>query len=129
MHTATVVIVAIIVVGYVCIYCKSCDAFSKFLSKSMLKNEDCNGALPDNYAFLILTLFVFVLNGFVIMYIFVTQMTMSCVFLMYACSHLMGMFYRTIRMIENGIKPVYVFDGKPPDMKSGEVCKNNITGL
>jgi len=26
-------------------------------------------------------------------------------------------------MIENGIKPVYVFDGKPPDMKSGEVCK------
>jgi len=35
----------------------------------------------------------------------------------------MGMFYRTIRMIENGIKPVYVFDGKPPDMKSGEVCK------
>lgn len=37
------------------------------------------------------------------------------------CSHLMGMFYRTIRMVENGIKPVYVFDGKPPDMKSGEV--------
>jgi len=34
----------------------------------------------------------------------------------------MGMFYRTIRMIENGIKPVYVFDGKPPDLKSGEVC-------
>ncbi|GFR74409.1 flap endonuclease 1, partial [Elysia marginata] len=35
-------------------------------------------------------------------------------------SHLMGMFYRTIRMVENGIKPVYVFDGKPPEMKSGE---------
>ena len=37
----------------------------------------------------------------------------------------MGMFYRTIRMVENGIKPVYVFDGKPPEMKSGEVryCK------
>lgn len=34
----------------------------------------------------------------------------------------MGMFYRTIRMIEHGIKPVYVFDGKPPEMKSGEVC-------
>lgn len=33
----------------------------------------------------------------------------------------MGIFYRTIRMIENGIKPVYVFDGKPPHMKSGEV--------
>lgn len=34
----------------------------------------------------------------------------------------MGMFYRTIRMVDNGIKPVYVFDGKPPTMKSGEVC-------
>lgn len=36
-------------------------------------------------------------------------------------SHLMGIFYRTIRMVENGIKPAYVFDGKPPTMKSGEV--------
>lgn len=40
-----------------------------------------------------------------------------------ATSHLMGMFYRTVRMIENGIKPVYVFDGKPPTMKSGELLK------
>ncbi|KAJ3018868.1 Elongation of fatty acids protein 2 [Thoreauomyces humboldtii] len=38
-------------------------------------------------------------------------------------SHLMGIFYRTIRMIENGIKPVYVFDGKPPVMKGGELKK------
>lgn len=38
-------------------------------------------------------------------------------------SHLMGMFYRTIRMVENGIKPCYVFDGKPPQMKSGELTK------
>ena len=31
-------------------------------------------------------------------------------------------------MIENGIKPVYVFDGKPPTMKSGEleIHKSNI---
>lgn len=36
-------------------------------------------------------------------------------------SHLMGMFYRTLRMVDNGIKPVYVFDGKPPTLKSGEV--------
>lgn len=34
-------------------------------------------------------------------------------------SHLMGFFYRTIRIVENGIKPAYVFDGKPPDLKSG----------
>ena len=26
-------------------------------------------------------------------------------------------------MIENGLKPVYVFDGKPPTMKSGELEK------
>ncbi|KAI8898671.1 PIN domain-like protein [Globomyces pollinis-pini] len=38
-------------------------------------------------------------------------------------SHLMGMFYRTIRMVENGIKPCYVFDGAPPTMKSGELAK------
>lgn len=38
----------------------------------------------------------------------------------------MGMFYRTIRMVENGIKPVYVFDGKPPDMKSGEVSHDYV---
>ncbi|NXY84884.1 FEN1 endonuclease, partial [Alcedo cyanopectus] len=38
-------------------------------------------------------------------------------------SHLVGMFYRTIRMLENGIKPVYVFDGKPPQLKGGELAK------
>ncbi len=26
-------------------------------------------------------------------------------------------------MVENGIKPVYVFDGKPPTLKSGELEK------
>lgn len=38
-------------------------------------------------------------------------------------SHLMGMFYRTLRMIDNGIKPCYVFDGKPPVLKSHELDK------
>ncbi|CAG4939012.1 unnamed protein product [Colias eurytheme] len=38
-------------------------------------------------------------------------------------SHLMGTFYRTIRLVENGIKPVYVFDGKPPEMKSHQLNK------
>lgn len=35
----------------------------------------------------------------------------------------MGTFYRTIRLVEQGIKPVYIFDGKPPNMKSGELAK------
>jgi flap endonuclease-1 len=38
-------------------------------------------------------------------------------------SHLMGMFYRTIRLMENGIKPIYVFDGKPPTLKGAELSK------
>ena len=38
-------------------------------------------------------------------------------------SHLSGMMYRTIRMMEAGIKPVFVFDGKPPTMKGGELAK------
>ncbi|ODM18396.1 Flap endonuclease 1 [Aspergillus cristatus] len=40
-------------------------------------------------------------------------------------SHLMGMFYRTLRMVDNGIKPVYVFDGAPPKLKSGELAKRS----
>uniref|UniRef100_A0A7S1PFF3 Flap endonuclease 1 n=1 Tax=Percolomonas cosmopolitus TaxID=63605 RepID=A0A7S1PFF3_9EUKA len=38
-------------------------------------------------------------------------------------SHLQGLLYRTTKMIEIGIKPVFVFDGKPPDMKSDELAK------
>lgn len=37
------------------------------------------------------------------------------------CSHIQGMFYRTSRMIQAGMKPVYVFDGKPPQMKRDEL--------
>jgi len=32
-------------------------------------------------------------------------------------SHLSGLFYRTTRLMKLGIKPVYVFDGKPPAFK------------
>lgn len=38
-------------------------------------------------------------------------------------SHLMGFFYRTVRMVTYGIKPCYVFDGKPPVLKGGELEK------
>jgi flap endonuclease-1 len=33
-------------------------------------------------------------------------------------SHLSGLFYRTIRLVDAGIKPVYVYDGKPPEFKA-----------
>lgn len=32
-------------------------------------------------------------------------------------SHLSGLFYRTVNLIEEGIKPVYVFDGEAPEFK------------
>ncbi|KAJ2374703.1 Elongation of fatty acids protein 2 [Coemansia sp. RSA 2607] len=38
-------------------------------------------------------------------------------------SHLIGLLYRTVSMVEMGLRPVYVFDGKPPTMKSGELSK------
>jgi len=36
-------------------------------------------------------------------------------------SHLVGLFNRSIQFLENGIKPVWIFDGKPPTLKGGEV--------
>ena len=36
-------------------------------------------------------------------------------------SHLTGLFYRNINFLSLGIKPVYVFDGKPPSLKSAEI--------
>ncbi|KAF3794412.1 Flap endonuclease 1 [Nymphaea thermarum] len=48
-------------------------------------------------------------------------------------SHLQGMFSRTIRLLESGLKPMYypslsletryVFDGKPPELKKQELAK------
>jgi flap endonuclease-1 len=36
-------------------------------------------------------------------------------------SHISGLFYRTINLIEKGIKPVYVFDGESPALKAAEI--------
>ncbi|BAB59701.1 FLAP endonuclease-1 [Thermoplasma volcanium GSS1] len=33
-------------------------------------------------------------------------------------SHLYGIFYRTVNLVENGIKPIFVFDGKPSPLKN-----------
>ena len=38
-------------------------------------------------------------------------------------SHLSGLLYRTANLYEAGIKPCYVFDGEPPDLKSNTVEK------
>ncbi len=36
-------------------------------------------------------------------------------------SHLSGILYRVSNMVEVGIKPVFVFDGKPPEFKKAEL--------
>ena len=36
-------------------------------------------------------------------------------------SHISGLFYRNINFLSLGIKPVYVFDGRPPSLKSAEI--------
>ncbi|MHA1882909.1 MAG: flap endonuclease-1 [Candidatus Thorarchaeota archaeon] len=38
-------------------------------------------------------------------------------------SHLTGMFYRNISLLENGILPVYVYDGEAPKLKAQEVAR------
>uniref|UniRef100_K4AC74 Flap endonuclease 1 n=1 Tax=Setaria italica TaxID=4555 RepID=K4AC74_SETIT len=41
-------------------------------------------------------------------------------------NHLQGMLNRTVRMLEAGIKPVFVFDGEPPEMKKKELAKRSL---
>ena len=36
-------------------------------------------------------------------------------------SHLSGLLYRTANLAESGIRPVYVFDGKPPELKRATI--------
>ena len=38
-------------------------------------------------------------------------------------SHLSGLFYRTVKLVELGIHPIYVFDGTPPEMKRATLEK------
>jgi flap endonuclease-1 len=37
-------------------------------------------------------------------------------------SHLSGIFYRTIELLEYGIKPIYVFDGLPSVLKQKTIA-------
>lgn len=37
--------------------------------------------------------------------------------------HLVGLYHRTIQFMECGVKPIWVFDGKPPDLKAHELDK------
>ena len=41
-------------------------------------------------------------------------------------SHLSGLFYRTSNLVEMGIKPIYIFDGTPPALKSAEIERRKL---
>lgn len=41
-------------------------------------------------------------------------------------SMVIGLFLRTVNLIENGITPVYVFDGKPPDIKTETLARREL---
>ena len=41
-------------------------------------------------------------------------------------SHLSGIFYRNISLLEAGIKLVYVFDGEPPGLKGKLMRRENL---
>ncbi|MBS3749766.1 MAG: flap endonuclease-1 [Candidatus Thermoplasmatota archaeon] len=40
-------------------------------------------------------------------------------------SHLSGLFYRSANLVQNKIKPVYVFDGKPHELKQETIDERN----
>ncbi len=42
-------------------------------------------------------------------------------------SHLSGFFYRTTRLLTMGIRPVYVFDGRPHPLKEREIARRRRT--
>ena len=37
--------------------------------------------------------------------------------------HLLGMLYKSVKLVSYGIKPIWVFDGKPPELKAAELEK------
>ena len=38
-------------------------------------------------------------------------------------SHLSGLFFRTLNLLEENVKVVYVFDGQPPELKKETIRK------
>lgn len=42
-------------------------------------------------------------------------------------SHIIGLFSRTSKFLEMGIKPIFVFDGEPPELKKTEIQRRKRT--
>ncbi|MGC8515781.1 MAG: flap endonuclease-1 [Thermoplasmata archaeon] len=41
-------------------------------------------------------------------------------------SHISGLFYRSVTFMENGIRPLYVFDGKPSNLKDQTIAERKL---
>lgn len=41
-------------------------------------------------------------------------------------SHLSGLFYRNVNLLSFGMKPIYILDGKPPELKSAEIQRRRV---
>lgn len=44
-------------------------------------------------------------------------------------SHLNGLFYRTLNYLEEGVLPVYVFDGRPPELKKKTLERRTVARM
>jgi len=60
------------------------------------------------------------LDGNLALYQFVCAIKYKCDY-----PHLTGLFYRVIGYLENNIDPIFVFDGKAPDIKGPELLRRN----
>ncbi|KAG6536103.1 hypothetical protein ZIOFF_001147 [Zingiber officinale] len=54
------------------------------------------------------------------------HLTLDIWHLVWPISHLQWILNRTIRFLEAGIKPVYVFDGQPPELKKQGLAKRQV---
>ena len=69
------------------------------------------------------------LDGYILLYQFLSSIRQADGTLLTASegrvtSHLSGLFFRLSNLVEHGIKPCIIFDGKPPKLKK----KQNLFG-
>ncbi|MCL4389185.1 flap endonuclease-1 [Candidatus Marsarchaeota archaeon] len=82
---------------------------AKLVSRTKISLEELNGKTIAIDAFNVLYQFLTIIRG--------PDGTQLKDFKGNVTSHLSGLFYRTIELVDNGIRPVYVFDGIPSKLK------------
>ena len=82
---------------------------ARLVSRAKISLEELNGKTIAIDAFNVLYQFLTIIRG--------PDGTPLRDFKGNVTSHLSGLFYRTIELVDNGIRPVYVFDGIPSKLK------------